>query len=153
MHEVFTYRSFVHFDELDPMQLLHNSRYAVHVERATSAFFGSFGRKWEADVQRNTDQFHAVREFHIEFLSPFDRPGELVVELWVERLGITSVTYGFRIVHGAAQRVVAEGRRAVVKLDPTTFQPTPWTDEFLDAHTALEVRRMREPARAVPAAA
>jgi acyl-CoA thioesterase FadM len=36
---VFSYASQVFFDELDPMHMLHNARYAVHVERAISALY------------------------------------------------------------------------------------------------------------------
>ena len=33
----FLYASRVHWDELDPLQMLHNSRFAAHVERAVIA--------------------------------------------------------------------------------------------------------------------
>jgi acyl-CoA thioesterase FadM len=39
----FVHPSPVHFDELDAMAMLHNARYAVHVERATSALFAHLG--------------------------------------------------------------------------------------------------------------
>lgn len=152
MSEVFTYSTRIWFDDLDPMRILHNSRYAVHVEHAMTAYFDSIGFPVAERVEDNPDQFHAVREFHIEFVSPFRGPGELIVELWRERLGMTSATYGFRIVHGHGQRVVAQGRRTIVKLDPRTFAPLPWTEEFLDANAALALRELREPALAEQAA-
>lgn len=153
MSEVFTHRARVWFDELDAMRILHNSRYAVHVERAMTAYFDSIGFPFAQRLEDNPDQFHAVREFHIEFVSPFRGPGELVVEIWREQLGVTSATYGFRLVHGQAQRVVAQGRRSIVKLDPTNFAPIPWTDEFLDAGAALAVKELREPEPALSGAA
>ena len=39
----FTYLSPVHFDELDPLQMLHNSRFAAHVERAVTAWYAANG--------------------------------------------------------------------------------------------------------------
>lgn len=145
MSDVFTHRTRVWFDELDAMRILHNSRYAVHVEHAMTAYFDSLGFPFAQRLEDNPDQFHAVREFHIEFLSPFNGPGELVVELWREAMGMTSATYGFRLLHGGDGRVLAQGRRAIVKLDPRTFAPVPWTDEFLDRSTALALRELREP--------
>ena len=146
MSETFTHRTRIWFDELDAMQILHNARYAVHVEHAMTAYFDSLGFPFAQRVQDNPDQFHAVREFHIEFLSPFRGPGELVVELTRERLGMTSATYGFRLVHAGSGRVVAQGRRSIVKLDPQTFAPAPWTDEFLERQDALAVKELKEPA-------
>lgn len=150
MHDVFTYRSRVWFDELDAMRILHNSRYALHVERAMTAYFDSIGLPFAERVEANPDQFHAVRDYHIEFVSPFGGPGDLLVEIWREELGMTSATFGFRMVHGSAQRVVAQGRRTIVKLDPRTFAPLPWTDEFLDRTSALQVRTARRDAQAEP---
>jgi acyl-CoA thioester hydrolase len=133
----FEHRLPIHFDELDPMGLLHNARYATHVERATSAWYGSLGRRWEPRVADNPDQFHAVREFRIEFLAPFRGPGEMRVELWVERLGESSCVYGFLCTDPAGEAVYARGRRAVVKLDPAGLRPLAWTEEFRRAHAPL----------------
>src|SRR5438552_3761075 len=62
----FTWLSPVHFDELDPMQMLHNSRFPAHVERAVSAWYFANGGTWRLDVADNPDQFHVVRELRIE---------------------------------------------------------------------------------------
>ena len=64
----FTWFSPVHFDELDPMQMLHNSRFPAHVERAVSACYVANGGTWQIDIANNPDQFHVVRELHIEYL-------------------------------------------------------------------------------------
>ena len=39
----FRYDSAVFFDEMDPLGVMHNSRFAVHVERAQSALFEHLG--------------------------------------------------------------------------------------------------------------
>ena len=131
----FVHPSPVHFDELDAMAMLHNARYAVHVERATSALFAHLGWRWELDAARNPDQFHVVREVQVEFLSPFRGMGFLQVELWVERLGETSCVYGFECSSEAG--VHARGRRTVVKLAPASMRPAPWTARFRAAHDGL----------------
>src|SRR5260221_601605 len=91
----FTYLSPVHFDELDPMKMLHNSRFAAHVERAVSAWYQENGGKWEIDHTDNPDQVHVVRDLHVEFLNPVLGMGTMRIELWVEHLGTTSCVYGF----------------------------------------------------------
>jgi len=52
----------VYFDDLDAMGLLHNSRYALLVERAILAHWQRLG--WAADAARSAfqDVFRAVRE-------------------------------------------------------------------------------------------
>jgi acyl-CoA thioester hydrolase len=134
---LFTYRQPIYFDDLDALQMLHNARYAVYVERATTAFYESLGKVWEQDVTNNPDQFHVVREFQVEFLAPFKGTEEMRVSLWLEHLGATSCTYGFHCVSGAAGIVHARGRRTIVRLDPGSFRPTRWTDWFRAAHEQL----------------
>jgi acyl-CoA thioester hydrolase len=135
----FRYLSRVHFDELDPLQMLHNSRFAAHVERAVIAYYESLGRTWQREAHRNPDQFHVVRDFRIEFLSPVAAPGEIRIDVWVEHLGSTSCIYGFECTSLDAQTVHARGERAIVKVDPRTGRPKPWSEEFREAH--LELRK------------
>ena len=133
----FSYLSPVHFDELDPMQMLHNSRFATHIERAIAAFFMTSGRTWEILVTDNPDQYHVVREFRIEFLNPVVGTGDMRIDVWVERLGSSSCTYGFLCSSEDGQTPYARGTRAIVKLDPSTRRPAPWTDFFRNHHNVL----------------
>ncbi|WP_018686211.1 acyl-CoA thioesterase [Actinokineospora enzanensis] len=123
-----TYRHVGHvfFDELDPLGFLHNARFAVHVERAFAVFLGEHGFPWQADVADNPDQYQVVGRFEIEFQVPFRGTGPLAVELSLDHLGRTSMRNGFRCL-GTDDVVHATGSRSVVKLDPTTQRPTPWT--------------------------
>lgn len=130
----FIYRQPVYFDDLDALQILHNARYAIYVERATTAFYESLGKVWEQEVADNPDQFHVVREFHVEFLAPFTRTGDLRVALWLEHLGATSCTYGFECFSGATAVIHARGRRTIIRLDPVSLRPTKWTEWFRQAH-------------------
>jgi acyl-CoA thioester hydrolase len=133
----FTYESPIHFDELDPMKILHNSRFAAHVERAVSAFYISVGGRWEMRVEDNPDQFHVVRDIHIEFLNPFIGTGTMRIDLWVERLGTTSCVYGFICTSVDGTVPYARGERTIVKVDPRSFRPEPWTERFRERHSAL----------------
>src|SRR5205809_5844172 len=86
----FVYLSPVHFDELDPMQMLHNARFAAHVERAVIAWYTARGKSWRPNIDENPDQFHVVRDLHIEYLKPVIGPGTMRIDVWLERLGTTS---------------------------------------------------------------
>jgi acyl-CoA thioester hydrolase len=123
----FAWDSPVFFDELDPNGHLHNSRFALHVERAQSALFEQLGKQWTHPSERRADLHYVVRELHVEFLTPVSSPGPLRVELTGLRIGTTSATYGFIC---GADPVRARGHRVIVKLDPETGRPAPWSDWY-----------------------
>lgn len=125
---LYVHRSTVWFDELDMVGVLHNARYAIHVERAMTAWHHSL------IDQDPSDAVVVVREYNIEFLRPFtEQRGELVVECGVGRLGSTSAVFTFRALSYPADGSEIEharGIRAIVKVDPKTLRPTPWSDRY-----------------------
>ena len=130
----FVYFSPVHFDELDAMKMLHNSRFSAHVERALTAWYSSMGKTWQPDPADNPDQFHVVRDFHIEYLNPVIGPGTMRVDVWVERLGTTSCVHGFVCSSENGTVGYARGERTIVKVDPTSYRPAPWSEHFRAVH-------------------
>jgi len=133
----FIYRSPVHLDELDSLQLLHNSRFIVHVERAMVAFYRTLGEPWGVALDENPDQFQMVREVQAKFTAPFRGMGEMVIHIWVDRLGESSCVYGFVCTSSEGKLVYARGTRTVVKLHPVSLQPTPWSETFTRGHLPL----------------
>jgi acyl-CoA thioester hydrolase len=131
----FSWDSPVFFDELDLNGTLHNARFAVHVERAQSALFEQLGFGWTTFAERAGDLHYAVRELHVEFLAPFTAPGRLRIELTADRIGTTSAVYGFRC---GDDPVYAQGYRVIVKTDPVTGRPAPWTDGYRQRFTELQ---------------
>ena len=123
----FRYDSAVFFDEMDPLGVMHNSRFAVHVERAQSALFEHLGYGWTDLSQRDEDIVYVVRDMAMEFTAPVSSPGVMSVEVIALRLGRTSATWGYRCAHGDIP--VANGTRVVVKVDGSA-RPVPWTDSF-----------------------
>ncbi|MET9066599.1 acyl-CoA thioesterase [Streptosporangium sandarakinum] len=130
----------VHFDDLDAMGLLHNSRYALLVERAIGAYWHRLG--WAADPARSTfkDVFLAVREFKVTYHVPIAGSGEPVVHFWLDRMSRTSGVYGFRVLSADRTVVHADGYRVNVNLDPATLRPAPFSDELRAAAEPL-IRR------------
>ncbi len=134
----FGWLSPVFFDELDANGMLHNSRFAVHVERAQSALFEQLGHGWSDLAVRDPDLRYAVRELHIEFTAPMSAPGAMLVELTAGRLGSTSATYLFRCADPAGQVTYARGHRVIVKID-TRGRPAPWSEPYRKAFRALTI--------------
>ncbi len=133
----FSWPARVFFDDLDAMGMLHNARYLVLLERASSAFFEAGGWRWERDPALNPDQHYVVREQRIRYLDPVPGPGAVAVEMRVARLGETSVTFAFEVRSADGRRVHATAERVHVKLDPVTFRPVPWTPALRAQLTAL----------------
>ncbi|MCB0901748.1 MAG: acyl-CoA thioesterase [Actinobacteria bacterium] len=123
----FRYDSAVFFDEMDPLGVMHNSRFAVHVERAQTALFEHLGYGWTDLSQRHEDIVYVVRDMAMEFTAPVSSPGVMRVEVVALRLGRTSATWGYRCTCGDVP--VANGTRVVVKVDGSA-RPVPWTDSF-----------------------
>ncbi|WP_067134165.1 acyl-CoA thioesterase [Microtetraspora malaysiensis] len=127
----------VHFDDLDAMGLLHNSRYALLVERAIGAYWQRLG--WAPDPVRSAfkDVFLAVREFKVTYHVPIAGAGEPLVHFWMDRMGRTSGVYHFRVLSADRTVVHAEGYRVNVNLDPATLRPAPFSDELRTAAEPL----------------
>jgi acyl-CoA thioester hydrolase len=143
MSAPFSWLSPVFFDELDANGALHNSRFAVHVERAQSALFEQLGRGWTQLADRDPDLRYVVRELHVEFLAPLRSPGALLVELAAGKLGQTSATYLFRCASPDGQ-ALAHGHRVIVKIGEDG-QPAPWSPWYREIFRALAEGRLPAP--------
>ncbi|MBB2940783.1 acyl-CoA thioester hydrolase [Actinoplanes lutulentus] len=127
----------VHFDDLDAMGMLHNSRYAVLVERAISLWWAERGVSFAGGRPTTPDAFNVVREYGITFNRPVLGTGNVTVHFWLEKLGTSSATYRFRVTSTDGETVYAEGRRVNVRLDPATMRPSPWTDHARTLATTI----------------
>ena len=144
MSAPFSWLSPVFFDELDVNGALHNSRFAVHVERAQSALFEQLGRGWTNLADRDPDLRYVVRELHVEFLAPLQAPGALLVELAAGKLGQTNATYLFRCASPDGGQTLAHGHRVIVKIDEDG-QPVPWSPWYREIFRMLSQGRMPTP--------
>jgi acyl-CoA thioester hydrolase len=133
---LYVHRSTVWFDELDMVGVLHNARYAIHVERAMTSWYHAL-----RDVDPS-DGLVVVKQYEIEFIRPFTQErGELVVEVSLQRRGTTSAVFSFRCLsypEGAdgPELLHARGTRAIVKVTPGDLRPSPWSEKFLADYVA-----------------
>ena len=66
----------IYFDDLDPFNILHNSRYLLLFERAVGAFWMDIGWGAFQDSDR-PEQFHLVRHTAIDYLAPVRGVGKV----------------------------------------------------------------------------
>ncbi|GGN38087.1 acyl-CoA thioesterase [Streptomyces fuscichromogenes] len=127
----------VHFDDLDALGMLHNARYPLLVERAWTELWQEHGIRFDGDWATAGDACNVVRELVIGYEAPVTRSGAYAVHLWLERLGGTGLTYGFRFCSPDGATTYARGTRVLVRLDPATLRPAPWSETFRAAGRQL----------------
>src|SRR4051812_18149329 len=120
----------VYFDDLDILGILHNSRYLLLFERTIGSFWQRIGWGSALDLTSNPDQFPLVRANHVEYERAVSGIGEVRVRVWVEKLGRTSLTFGFRMLPMDEDVEFAKGYRVLVCVDPKSRKPAPWSDAF-----------------------
>ncbi|MER5788497.1 thioesterase family protein [Streptomyces sp. NPDC001980] len=120
----------VHFDDLDALGMLHNARYPLLVERAWTELWQEHGIRFDGDWAAAGDACNVVRELLISYEAPVTRSGTYAVHLWLERLGTTGLTYGFRFCSPDGATTYARGTRVLVRLDAATLRPAPWSETF-----------------------
>lgn len=131
----------VYFDDLDPLNILHNVRYLLFMERARGELLQALGFRWQDDLAQNPDKHHVVAAHSIEYLSPVRGEGELSVELWPTHLGTSSLVVEATVLPRHGQTIHAKASTRLVRLDPTTARPTPWSPTFRERFLPL----VREP--------
>jgi len=134
----------VYFDDLDALNILHNVRFLIFIERARGELLNALGFNWHDDLATNPDKFHVIAEHHIRYLAPVRGEGDLCVEILVASLGRTSLTIRARVLSPGGEQVFAEAETRLVHLDPETFRPAPWSDRFREVFAPL-VRPAADP--------
>ncbi len=133
------FRSIQHvfFDDLDALNILHNVRFVLFMERARGEFLNSLGFGWKDDLATNPDKYHVVAEHQIRYIASVRSDGNLVVEVTPRHIGRSSfIIYAeVRAMHGPT--IFAEGTTRLVRLDPTTNKPCSWSDRFRNVITPL----------------
>jgi acyl-CoA thioester hydrolase len=118
----------VYLDDLDLMGMLHNSRFTVLGERAFVAYWRDNGVFVSKDWDLLNDGFMVVKEQRVSYEFPV-KAGEYGIHGWVERIGRTSMTFGFRFCSADGTLTYAHGSRTNVRIDRQTLRPSECSDE------------------------
>ena len=120
----------VYFDDLDALNILHNVRFVLFMERARGELFNALGFRWEDDLGTNPDKYHVVAAHEIAYLEPVRGEGEVLVEITPTHLGRSSLILEAAVRSKHGDTTFAAGKTRLVRLDPATDRPCSWSDRF-----------------------
>lgn len=123
----------VRWSDVDLFAHVNNAAYLRFLDDARFALFPSMG----VDVAgRPTASLLVVVKHEIEYLAPLGfRPAPVAVDVWVPRIGRSSVDFGYEVldVPPASEEgepvVYLRARSRMVQLDRETHAPRPFSDE------------------------
>lgn len=121
----------VRWRDMDAMGHVNNAKYISYLEEARV--------RWMLDIPgvSMTDSIApVVAATNVNYRMPIVWPNDIVVELFVERLGSSSVTIGHRIVDQKDASVLySDGNVVVVWIDTTTGRSAPLPEAVRTAAT------------------
>ncbi|MCQ1986563.1 thioesterase family protein [Arthrobacter sp. zg-Y844] len=123
------------FGDQDPNGHINNVRFVQFLEEARVQLgllplpAGAGGPGSFRDLSGDRTATYVVRQ-EIEYVSPLLHRKEPVwVDVWVTRIGSSSLAYGFRVADEDPATVYAYAEAAMVQVEAATGRPTPLTDE------------------------
>ena len=106
--------------DLDAFNHVNNSNFMTYLEEARIRWFESLGEPWL------TDAFAPLlAAVQMSYRTPIPYPARVVVELFADRVGTTSVTIGHRICSDDGTVLYADGHVVIVGIDRASGRPTP----------------------------
>lgn len=122
----------VRWRDLDAFNHVNNSKFLSYLEEARLRWMMTLPGEWIDD-----NVAPVVAAAHVNYRRPIEWPNEIVVELFVERLGSTSLTIGHRIVSAQASDVLyADGNVVMVWIDKQGGQAAALPDVVRQACSA-----------------
>lgn len=119
----------VRWRDLDAFNHVNNSNYLTYLEQARLVWLRQVPGTWFHE--------HAMPVLvtsEINYRRPIGWPADIVVELFCERMGKSSLTIGHRIVDAEdADRLYSDGRVVMVWMDPASGKSVPLPDAIRDA--------------------
>ena len=119
----------VRWRDLDAFNHVNNSKYLSYLEEARLQWMlGIPGQGMDEHVAP------VVAAAHLNYRRPIEWPNDIVIELFVERLGNTSVSIGHRIgAAGDAEVTYCDGNVVLVWIDRDSGRAAPLPDAVREA--------------------
>lgn len=108
----------VRWRDLDAFNHVNNSNFLTYVEEARIRWFESWNAEWVNDAIAPL-----LAAVQMNYRQPIPYPAEVVVELFAERVGTTSLTIGHRIVSADGTAFYADGHVVMVWIDRASGRP------------------------------
>lgn len=120
--------------QLDALAHVNNTVYFRWFEEARIELLDRVGLR----AQRTTTGVGPIlANTSCQFRLPLDHPDTVTIDTWVERIGNTSFTLGYRVTSERFGQVAAEGDSVVVNYDYETRQKAPLADDVRARLSAL----------------
>ena len=119
----------VRWRDLDAFNHVNNSKFLSYLEEARLRWMVTLPGEWIDD-----NVAPVVAASHVNYRRPIAWPAEILVELFVERLGNTSLTIGHRILDREDDTILyADGNVVMVWIDKQHGQPASLPDAVRNA--------------------
>ena len=110
--------------DLDALNHVNNANFLTYVEEARLHWFATLDGPWSAQ-----GYMPVLAAVHCNYRAQLSWPGGLIVELYCERVGNSSVTIAHRIVDAARrEKIYCDGNNVLVWVDPATGTPVALPD-------------------------
>ena len=106
--------------DLDAFDHVNNSNFLTYLEEARIRWFMGLDKPWVTDAIAPL-----LAAVQINYKAPIPYPSEIVVELFAERVGNTSVTIGHRVLSADGKVLHADGNVVMVWIDRDSGKPVP----------------------------
>ena len=118
--------------DLDAFNHVNNSNFMTYLEEARIRWFESLGQEWVTD--RTAPLLAAVQ---MNYRVPIPYPAEVIVELFADRVGTSSVTLGHAITSADGATLYADGHVVMVWIDRGSGRPTPLPDAVREVASSV----------------
>jgi acyl-CoA thioester hydrolase len=114
--------------DLDAFNHVNNSNFLTYLEEARIRWFASWNGEWVSDAMAPL-----LAAVQLNYRLPIPYPADVVVELFADRIGGSSVTIGHRIVSADGGNLYCDGHVVVVWIDRAAHRPIPLPDAVREA--------------------
>ncbi|MEX1826434.1 acyl-CoA thioesterase [Luteibacter sp. CQ10] len=124
----------VRWQDLDAYNHVNNANYLVYLQEARLKWLMQLPEQWYSPAAAPV-----MAHSEINYRLPIEWPADVQVELYVNRMGTSSMTVGHRIVDSNdATRVHADGSVTMVWIDTKSGRPVPMPQVIRDAVAEAE---------------
>ncbi|SKB83116.1 thioesterase family protein [Luteibacter sp. 22Crub2.1] len=119
----------VRWQDLDAYNHVNNANYLVYLQEARIKWLQQLPDTWHGE-----DGAPVMAHSELNYRLPIEWPADIQIELYVNRIGTSSMTVGHRIVTSDdATKIHCDGSVTMVWINPKTGRPVPIPQAVRDA--------------------
>lgn len=119
----------VRWRDLDAFNHVNNSTFLTYLEEARLVWLSKIRGAWFSETY-----LPVLAASEVNYRAPINWPGQVVVELYCERLGQSSLTLAHRVVDAQQpDRLYSDGRTVMVWTEPASGRAIPLPEAIRDA--------------------